>query len=124
MDSRKVSHPKSTFFDLIVHGVLKKFADWSCSSPILSITISILIAFGSLWITQNLLKFKTGRDDLVSQDLEYNLLYKDYRKAFADYDGMITVIEGPTPEAMAGFAEAFASQLNKQPSLFSNIFYI
>jgi hopanoid biosynthesis associated RND transporter like protein HpnN len=123
MDSREVSPQKSTFFDQIVYGVLKKFADWSCASPILSIVVSVLFAFGSLWITQNLLKFKTGRDDLVSQDLQYNRLYKDYRKAFADYDGMITVIEGPTPEAMAGFAEAFASQLKKQPSLFSNIFF-
>jgi uncharacterized protein len=123
MDSREVYPQKSTFFDLIVHVALKKFADWSCSSPVLSITISILLAFGSLWITQNLLKFKTGRDDLVSQDLEYNRLYKDYRKTFADYDGMITVIEGPTPDAMAGFVKAFASQLNKQPNLFSNIFF-
>lgn len=123
MDSPEVLPQKSTFFDQIIHGTLNRFADWSCSRPILSIVISILLAFGSLWITKNLLKFKTGRDDLVSQDLEYNQLYKDYRNTFADYDGMIAVIEGPTPEIMASFVEAFASRLNERPSLFSNIFY-
>ncbi len=123
MDSPGVSPLKSTFFDLVVCGILKKFADLSCFWPIPSVIISILLAFGSLWIAQDRLQFKTGRDDLVSQDLEYNRLYKDYRKAFADYDGMIVVIEGQNPETMAEFAEAFAARLNGQPSLFSNIFY-
>ncbi len=123
MDSHEAFPQKSAFFDRLVHGTLKHFADWSCSRPVLCIIISILLAFGSLWATKNLLKFKTGRDDLISQDLEYNQLYKKYRNAFSDYDGMIAVIEGPTPEIMASFVEAFASRLYKRPSLFSNIFY-
>ena len=124
MDSCEVPSQKSRFFDQIIHGVLKRFAKWAYSNPITSIVFSILLAFGSLWIAKNLLEFKTNRNDLVSQDLEYNQLYKKYRNTFADYDGMIAVVEGPNPEIMISFVETFAYHLKKRSSLFSNIFYI
>ena len=123
MGSSELSPQRSGVFDKLVNGILNRFFDWASLWPASVLFISILFAFASIWVVQDRLKFKTGRDDLVSQNLSYNKLYKDYRNAFDDYDGMIAVVEGPSPKIMAEFVEAFATRLTENPSLFSKFFY-
>jgi len=90
---------------------------------LLVVIISIVLAGLSIWVTGQKLTFKTGRGDLVSKDLPYVKLYKDYRKHFKDLEGMVIVAEGGSPTRMAQFSESLASKLQSYPDLFSQVIY-
>ena len=90
---------------------------------LLVVVISLVLAGFSIWITGQKLTFKTGRGDLVSKDLPYVKLYKDYRKHFKDLEGMVIVAEGGTTTRMAQFSENLASKLKSYPDLFSQVIY-
>jgi len=85
--------------------------------------VSLFLAGLSIWITGQKLTFKTGRGDLVSKDLPYVKLYKDYRKHFKDLEGMVIVAEGGSTSRMAQFSESLASKLKSYPGLFSQVIY-
>ena len=87
------------------------------------VVVSLVLAGFSIWVTGQKLTFKTGRGDLVSKDLPYVKLYKDYRKHFKDLEGMVIVAEGGTTTRMAQFSENLASRLKSYPDLFSKIIY-
>ena len=78
---------------------------------LLVVIVSLVLAGFSIWVTGQKLTFKTGRGDLVSKDLPYVKLYKDYRKHFKDLEGMVIVAEGGTTTRMAQFSENLASKL-------------
>ncbi|MEC7786247.1 MAG: MMPL family transporter [Nitrospinota bacterium] len=90
---------------------------------LLVVVISLVLAGFSIWVTGQKLTFKTGRGDLVSKDLPYVKLYKDYRKHFKDLEGMVIVAEGGTTTRMAQFSENLASKLKSYPNLFSQVIY-
>ena len=90
---------------------------------LLVVVVSLVLAGFSIWVTGQKLTFKTGRGDLVSKDLPYVKLYKDYRKHFKDLEGMVIVAEGGTTTRMAQFSENLASRLKSYPDLFSKIIY-
>ena len=90
---------------------------------LLVVVVSLVLAGFSIWVTGQKLTFKTGRGDLVSKDLPYVKLYKDYRKHFQDLEGMVIVAEGGTTTRMAQFSENLASRLKSYPDLFSKIIY-
>ena len=100
-----------------------KVETFACYHSRAVIFFSILLASISICITVYSLKFNTNRSDLIAQHLEYNTLYEAYREEFDDFDGMIIVAEADKPEALAGFAETFASQLHDRSELFSRVFY-
>ncbi len=87
------------------------------------IVLSLLVAGLCLWYTAENLTFKTKRSDLISRDLPYDILYKQYRKEFQDFDGMIIVVEGQDPEAMKGFTHRFVEAMQAHRSSFHKIFY-
>ena len=90
---------------------------------LLVVVVSLVLAGFSIWVTGQKLTFKTGRGDLVSKDLPYVKLYKDYRKHFKDLEGMVIVAEGGTTTRMAQFSEKLASRLKSYPDLFSKVIY-
>ena len=90
---------------------------------LLVVVVSLVLAGFSIWVTGQKLTFKTGRGDLVSKDLPYVKLYKDYRKHFKDLEGMVIVAEGGTTTRMAKFSEKLASRLKSYPDLFSKVIY-
>ena len=90
---------------------------------LLVVVVSLVLAGFSIWVTGQKLTFKTGRGDLVSKDLPYVKLYKDYRKHFKDLEGMVIVAEGGTTTRMAQFSENLASRLKSYPDLFSKVIY-
>ena len=87
------------------------------------VIVSLFLSGLSIWITGQKLTFKTGRGDLVSKDLPYVKLYKDYRKHFKDLEGMVIVLEGGSPTRMAQFSERLTSKLKSYPDLFSKVIY-
>ena len=90
---------------------------------LLVVVVSLVLAGFSIWVTGQKLTFKTGRGDLVSKDLPYVKLYKDYRKHFKDLEGMVIVAEGGTTTRMAQFSEKLALRLKSYPDLFSKVIY-
>ena len=60
-------------------------------ASLLVVFVSLFLAGLSIWITGQKLTFKTGRGDLVSKDLPYVKLYKEYRQHFKDLEGMIAL---------------------------------
>ena len=93
------------------------------SHSLLVVVVSLVLAGFSIWVTGQKLTFKTGRGDLVSKDLPYVKLYKDYRKHFKDLEGMVIVAEGGTTTRMAQFSEKLALRLKSYPDLFSKVIY-
>lgn len=87
------------------------------------ITISLILAALSVWVTVEKLTFKTGRGDLVAKDLPYVQRHEMFRKEFDDFDGMIVVVEGDDPEQKKNFAEALAEKFKSQSNIFSDVFY-
>ncbi|MBT7476749.1 MAG: hypothetical protein HN649_08945, partial [Nitrospina sp.] len=88
--------------------VLERFA---YRRSLLVVSVSLVLAILSLWVTAEKLTFKTGRGDLVAKGLPYVEQYKNYREQFEDLEGMVVVVEGKNPADMAGFAEALAIKL-------------
>ncbi len=87
------------------------------------IVVSLVLAGLSLWVTAELLTFKTGRGDLVAKDLPYVKRHEIYRSEFEDFDGMIVVVEGGDSEQKKNFVEALASKIKSHPAVFSDVFY-
>ena len=100
--------------------VIERFA---YRHSLLVISVSLVLAILSLWVTAQKLTFKTGRGDLVAKGLPYVEQYKNYREQFEDLEGMVVVVEGKNPADMAGFAEALAIKLQAQSHLFSQVVY-
>ena len=90
---------------------------------LLVISVALVLAILSLWVTAKKLTFKTGRGDLVAKGLPYVKQYENYREQFEDLEGMVVVVEGENPADMAGFAEALAIKLQAQSHLFSQVVY-
>ena len=87
------------------------------------ITVSLILAALSLWVTVEKLTFKTGRGDLVAKDLPYVERHEAFRQEFDDFDGMIVVVEGDDPDQKKNFAEALAEKFKSQSHVFSDVFY-
>jgi uncharacterized protein len=87
------------------------------------IAVSLIVAVLSLWVTAELLTFKTGRGDLVAKDLPYVQRHEMFRSEFEDFDGMIVVVEGEDSEQKKNFVETLAAKFKSHPAVFSDIFY-
>ena len=90
---------------------------------LLVVSVSLVLAILSLWLTAEKLTFKTGRGDLVAKGLPYVERYENYRGQFEDLDGMVVVVESENPADMSGFAEVLEQKLQAEPHLFSKVVY-
>ena len=90
---------------------------------LLVVSMALVLAILSLWVTAQKLTFKTGRGDLVAKGLPYVERYENYRGQFEDLDGMVVVVESENPADMSGFAEALEKKLEAEPHLFSKVVY-
>jgi len=91
--------------------------------PFRVLIVSLVVAALCFWATGQFLEFRTSREDLLSPDLEFQKLFKQYREEFQDFDGMIVVVEGGRPESMKRFADALVSRLHERRNVFSEIYY-
>jgi uncharacterized protein len=107
----------------ILDGFFSRIENFAYSHSISVIAVSLIVAVLSLWVTAELLTFKTGRGDLVSKDLPYVKRHEIFRSEFEDFDGMIVVVEGEDPEQKKNFVEALASKIKSHPAVFSDVFY-
>ncbi len=87
------------------------------------LSVSLILAVLSLWFTATHLQFNTSRQDLISKDMEFHVLYQQYRERFKDFDGMIVVVDGDQPEAMSRFADQLVARLKNRPEVSSEIYY-
>jgi uncharacterized protein len=87
------------------------------------LSVSLILAALSLWFTATHLQFNTLREDLISRDIKFNMLYQEYRESFKDFDGMIVVVEGERSEEMKQFADQLVERLQSRPEISSEIYY-
>lgn len=87
------------------------------------ISISLVLALLSVWVTAERLTFKTGRGDLVSKDLPYVQRHEKFREEFENFEGMIVVIEGEDPVQKKNFVESLVQRIKSHPAVFSDVFY-
>jgi uncharacterized protein len=87
------------------------------------LSVSLILAALSLWFTATHLQFNTLREDLISRDIKFNVLYQEYRESFKDFDGMIVVVEGERSEEMKQFADQLVERLQSRPEISSEIYY-
>jgi uncharacterized protein len=87
------------------------------------LSVSLILAALSLWFTATHLQFNTLREDLISRDIKFNVLYQKYRESFKDFDGMIVVVEGERSEEMKQFADQLVERLQSRPEISSEIYY-
>jgi len=87
------------------------------------LSVSLILAALSLWFTATHLQFNTLREDLISRDIKFNVLYQQYRESFKDFDGMIVVVEGERSEEMKQFADQLVERLQSRPEISSEIYY-
>lgn len=87
------------------------------------LSVSLILAALSIWFTTAHLQFNTLREDLISKDMKFHVLYQQYRERFKDFDGMIVVVEGERPEDMKQFADRLVERLKNRPEISSEIYY-
>ncbi len=87
------------------------------------LSVSLILAALSLWFTATHLQFNTLREDLISRDIKFDVVYQQYRERFKDFDGMIVVVEGEQPDAMKQFADQLVERLQSQSEISSEIYY-
>ncbi len=69
------------------------------------------------------LKFKTGRSQLISQELKYNQDFKKLRDEFGDYDGLIVAARGNNPDRLKQYMETIGAELKADHAHFMDVFY-
>ncbi|MDH3257134.1 MAG: MMPL family transporter, partial [Nitrospinota bacterium] len=87
------------------------------------LSASLILAALSVWFTATHLQFNTLREDLISRDMKFDVVYQQYRQRFKDFDGMIVVVEGEQPDAMKRFADQLVERLQNQSEISSEIYY-
>ena len=87
------------------------------------LSVCLILVALSIGFTATHLQFNTLREDLISKDMKFHVLYQQYRERFKDYDGMIVVVEGEKPEAMKQFADQLVVRLQNRPEISSEIYY-
>lgn len=107
----------------ILDGMFNRIEILAYHHPVSVLAAAVLLACLSFWYTAEHLTFNTSRGDLISPDLKFHRLFKEYRKDFNDFDGMIVVVEGERPEAQRRFADALVERLQPRRELFSEIYY-
>lgn len=105
--------------DRILHGV----ADLSSRHPRLSVLLSLLIAAAAIVTAVHGLEFWTGRNDLVSQEAEYNKLFLALNDEFGKQEDIVIVFTGGDPESMRRFADALGARLEQERDFVEHVFY-
>ncbi len=87
------------------------------------IVVSLLLAVLSVYYTYHHLSFRTNRGDLVASDQHFVLIADKLIEAFGSRDDLVVVVENGHPTRTKAFADALATELNKHPQDFPEIFY-
>lgn len=98
---------------MVGHSFLRHLACRGVRAPWLFLTVALLLAAGSLWLTAARLEFKTDRNDLVSSHQNYVKLAREYEAEFRGLNDFIVVVRTSDPARARQFADRLAAELLK-----------
>ncbi len=91
--------------------------------PYVMLFLMIGLAVGAGLYTQENLKFKNRRLDLINPKSEWNQYWLEYIAKFGSEDDLIIVVEGETPEKIITAVNETAREIEGKPELFHSLFY-
>jgi hopanoid biosynthesis associated RND transporter like protein HpnN len=92
------------------HRLLGWWAATVCDHPRLVLAIAALLAGASIWLTVTQLHFQPDRNALVSENLDWNRRYLQYRENFS-FDDVYCIIAVPDGDDGTAQARAYADAL-------------
>jgi len=113
--------------DRLRHSLLGGAARVVCDHPWLTLIAALGLCVVSLGLTAAMLGFQADRNDLISDELDWNQRYIEYREAFYGYDTIAIVVavpDGPDGRAKAErFVEAVAGELNTHDDVLRRVWW-
>ncbi|MDO4628006.1 MAG: MMPL family transporter [Planctomycetia bacterium] len=91
--------------------------------PYVMLFLMIGLAVGAGLYTQENLKFKNRRLDLINPKSEWNQYWLEYIAKFGSEDDLIIVVEGETPEKIITAVNETAEKIEAKQDLFHSLFY-
>lgn len=79
-------------------------------------------AWAGLYSQENL-RFKNRRIDLINPNSEWNQYWLEYVEKFGSEDDLIIVVDGDSPEKIIAAVNQTASEIEKKPELYHSLFY-
>jgi hopanoid biosynthesis associated RND transporter like protein HpnN len=90
--------------------------------PLLVYPQIVLFALAVLYTVKNL-QFDVNRDNLVGSEKKYHKNFLKFKKEFPTQDDLVVVVESDDPEKNRQFVERLGAKLEREPQLFTNVFY-
>ena len=103
--------------------LLRRLVRLSCRRPVVTVSISLLLAAAGIGYTLQALTFKTSGRDLLSKDAVYVARYNQYARDFGELEDIVIVIEARTFEAAKAYAARLVHELRNSPVKLARVAY-
>jgi len=103
--------------------LLRRLVRLSCRRPLVTTTISLLLAVAGVTYTLHTLSFRTSGRDLLPQNAGYIVRYNQYARDFGELEDIVIVIEARTFEAAKAYAARLVHELRVSPIKFPRVTY-
>ena len=103
--------------------LLRRLVRLSCRRPLLTTTLSLILAVAGVGYTLHALSFKTSGRDLLPKNAGYVVRYNQYARDFGELEDIVVVIEARTFEAAKDYAARLVQELRASPLKFPRVAY-
>ncbi len=103
--------------------LFERWSDFVSHHSLLVLFLSALATVGILIYTANHFRIDTELSDMISEELPYRKLEKDFQAAFPQFkETILVVVDAKTPESARLQTEKFAKRLKKESGLFRDVY--
>jgi hopanoid biosynthesis associated RND transporter like protein HpnN len=108
----------------LVETVLHAITHVVAHHPIFTLLICLGLAGAAAYYTEEELKFKTSRADLIDPKTDYHQRWVNYTKEFGDVtEDMVVVIESDEPSVVTAALDDLGERVGGETNLFKNVLY-
>lgn len=106
----------------MLNSIIARTVNFCIRHSLTVIVAALLLGGGSTWYASRHFAVNTDISKLLSPNLPWRKRELDYKAAFPqEAEGIIAVVEGPTPELASAAAKALTDRLSKQSTLFRSV---
>ena len=103
--------------------LFEKWTDFIGQHSFLVLLLSLLATVGVLIYTMNHFRIDTELTDMISAELPYRKLEKEFQRAFPQFkETIVVVIDADTPEAARLYRDKLAERLKRQTGFFKGVY--
>src|SRR5262245_59181891 len=103
--------------------LLRRLVRVSCARPLVTVTLSVVLAILGIAYTLSALTFQTSGRDVLPQNASYVKRYIEYARDFGELEDIVVVIEARSFEGAKAYAARLVSELRASPVKFHSIAY-